>query len=417
MSNHTVKAGDTLESISEQVYGTPDSAELIRVANPQADGGIAVGMPLIIPEKTFGVSPQQHAGQGDPGEVTIKIDGTTFRFWDGIDIVRSIDSLDRVSMSAPFEPKHHRFRELFLPFAYKPLEILVGGKILFTGTLVNSTPNIAVDARTVVANCYARAGVLYDVTMPPPQGSRGLEYRDLDLQGITTAMGEPFAIVPVFDGLSSEDIGPVIRRTSIDPVQKVLPYWTKLARQRGLVIGNDVFGQPVFQKGSDAPPVESLEEGVSPLLSITPQFSPQKYWSHITAIAPTKIGVGSSRFTEPNPHLTDVLRPLVFRVEDVLGAESKKAAQSKMGRMFANSMQWVVAVAGWHTSSGKLWNPNTTVKVHAHGAFIYQPTKFLIRSVDQRQAADNLTTRLTIVPLGSYSGDVSNRLPWGKPWE
>jgi prophage tail gpP-like protein len=278
--------------------------------------------------------------------------------------------------------------------------------------LMNPTPSLTTDGRTVVADGYAKCGVLNDVTMPIPQGSRALEYKRMDLKQITEAMGAPFGLVPVFN-VTADEIGPAIRRVAIDPTTKILPFWTKLARQRGLIMANDEFGQPLFQKGVDSPPVQNLEEGVSPLLSVTPQFNAQVYYSHVTAITPGKIGAArGKRYSEVNPHLQGVVRPYVYQAEDTYGADSVVAAKAKLGRMFGNAMQWVVAVAGWTMQNGAVWLPNTTINLLAPSAYIYTQSRFLVRRVEQRSAADSETTRLTVVLPGSYSGEIPEVLPW-----
>ena len=69
--------------------------------------------------------------------VKLIIETQEFEFWSSVTIERAIDSFSTVAFSAPFEADRASFREIFRPFKYKPMTLLVDDEVLFTGTMVD----------------------------------------------------------------------------------------------------------------------------------------------------------------------------------------------------------------------------------------------------------------------------------------
>jgi len=407
MKTYTVQDGDDLERVSTIAYGSADQAALIKNANPHAIGGLVSGMVLTIPARPDAAPlelPPDVASLKE-NEVAVTVDGKRFHFWTEVELVRSIDSFDQFTMAAPFEPDNQAFRDVFTPLKFQRAVLHVEGKPLFTGTLLNPTPTFAADGRTASCSGYALAGVLNDATTPP---SGDLEFDSMTLRDIATAMAKPFGLLPVFEA----DPGAALDRVAIGPEERILQFWAKEARQRNLVIGNNELGQPVFRRSTNIPPVQGLQGGASPVLSVSPQFDGQQYFSHITARTPSTIGVDGSQYTVENPHLRGVLRPHVFTADDTLSADSVEAAKAKMGRMFADAIAYRVELAGWKNALGNLWAPNTRVNLLAPSAMVYNETDFLIRRVTLRRTPKQDTATLELVLPGSFEGIVPARLPW-----
>jgi len=407
MKTYTVITGDTLERISTIAYGTASEVDRIRSANPETSGGLAAGMVLTIPPGPADASVTLTAPAARENEVSVILAGELFRFWTSMAIERSIDSFDQFSLTAPFEPDELGFREAFAPLSFQRAELFVGGERLYTGVNPSNVPQVAVDGATVTAEGYALAGVVNDC--PMPGSSFPIEYEDLDLRGIAGQQARPFGLTPVFDA----EPGAPFERVAINEGGKVLPFWAKLAGQRGLVVGNDEFGQPVFRTESDAAPVQLLELGKSPVVSILPEFNPQQYYSHVTVVTPTFLGViDGVQHTVVNPFLRGVTRPLTFQAEDLQAGEEVTAVNAKMGRMFANAIAYRVELAGWRNVKGELWSPNTSVRLLAPRAMVYEDTRFLIRSVTlRRDAAKDVASLLCVLP-GAFSGRIPETLPW-----
>lgn len=407
-STFNVVTGDTFGLISRKKYGTEKEADLIARANPGVAEPLTGGTTIIIP--TLPDAPenvQQQAEADTEDEVALLIDGIRFRFWNSIRITRAIDNMDTVEFGAPFDSEAPGFRETFRPFSFKPVTITVGGDPLFTGTMVAVNPLVENSQKTIAVSGYSLPGVLNDCT--PPASSFPLEFNNQGLREIATALVAPFGIGIDFQA----DQGAVFERVAIEPGKKVLNFLAELAKQRNLIVSSTSRGKLLFLQSTDAgQPVARLQQGTAPVLSVTPFFSPQEYYSHITGMEPVLIGLAGSQFTVKNPRLLGVTRPLTFKAPDTIGADVKAAVEAKAGRMFGNMASYSVRVATWRDPSGKLWEPNTTLKLLSPDAMVYSEYEFIIRSIEFERDRSTETATLNLVIPGSFSGKIPEVLPW-----
>lgn len=405
---YKIQPGDTFELISRKQYGTEVEAGRIASANP----GIAE--PLM-PGTIISIPPQPNAPQNVSqsvkanaiDEVSISIDGSRFRFWDSVRIVRSIDSMDTIEIGAPFEPDAPGFRETFRPMSFKPMAVTVGGEPLFTGTMVTPLPTIENGKRTLSVGGYSIPGVLNDCTSPA--SAYPIEFSGFTLKEIAAAIAAPFGISVEFE----ESPGPVFDLVASEPSKKALSFLSGLARQRNFVIGSSTGGALRFLRSTDGgQPVARLQQGSAPVLGVSPSFNPQEYYSHITGIEPVLVGLDGLQFTAKNKFLSGVIRPFTFAAPDTIDSNVKEAVDAKLGRMFGNMASYSVSVATWRDPAGKLWEPNTTITLLAPGAMVYSHYEFIVRSVQFERTRASETAVLELVIPGSFSGKIPESLPW-----
>lgn len=405
---YSVIAGDTFETIARKKYGTEKEAGRISRANPGVSEPLTAGTVLTVP--SLPDAPQNLPSQlpaNVEDEVAVLINGQRFRFWDKVRITRAIDNMDTVEFGAPFDHTAPGFRESFRPFAFDPVVITVGGEPLFTGTMVAVTPTIDNGARTIAVSGYSLPGVLNDCT--PPASSFPLEFNGQGIKEIAAAIAGPFGLSVDFQG----DPGAVFERVACEPGKKALAFLAELAKQRNLIIASTERGKLLFWQSADAgKPVAKLRQGKAPVLSVTPFFSPQEYYSHITGIEPVLVGLAGSQYTVKNPRLQGVTRPITFNAPDTEGADVKAAVEAKAGRMFGNMVAYSVRVATWRDPSGNLWAPNTTVKLTAPDAMVYDEYEFVIRSIQFEREGSAATATLDLVIPGSFNGQIPEALPW-----
>ena len=404
----TSNAGDTFESLSRRAYGTEKYARNLSQANPGVLAPLAPGTVVTVPEiPGEPANRPTQAPAARPNEVAVLVDGVRFRFWSELRLTRSLDSMDTLEFSAPFEPDDPAFRETFRPFSFKPLVVTVGGVPLFTGTLVGVVPSLSRGSTTVSVSGYSRPGVLEDCT--PPASAFPVEFNAQDLPGIASALCQPFGIQATFDGPG----GSVFERAAADPGENVLGFLSGLAQQRGLVVSSDPDGRALFQQSvKPGSPVAVLRQGASPVLGVSPFFSPQQYYSHITGLESVLVGTSGSQYTVRNPYLAGVIRPHTFKSPDTQGGTMQDSVQAKAGRMFGNMAAYGVQVSTWRDPSGALWRPNTTVVLNAPGAMVYSDYEFVVRSVRFDRTGDNESAELDLVLPGSFSGKIPEALPW-----
>lgn len=407
-TTYNVQPGDTFELVARKQYGTELEAKRIRQANPGVGEPLSPGITLSLPDNPD--APKNAPSQGPAvgrDEVALLIDGERFRFWEGVRIFRGLDSISTVSFSAPFEPERPEFRQTFQPVSFKGLEATVGGEPLFIGTLVPVDPTLEPNRKAVTVSGYSLPGVLSDCT--PSANAFPIEFNDQDLSAIATAIAEPFGLGIEFEGAP----GPVFETVAAEATQKTLDFLTKLAQQRNFVINDTTRGKLRFwQTVKPGNPVAVLRQGESPVISVTPTFNPQEYYSSITGIDPFLVGQDGGQFTIKNPFLPNVVRPFTFKAPDTEDSNLQEAVKAKMGRMFGNVVTYSVSVDTWRVPSGALWEPNTTLILTAPGAMIYKPYEFVIRSVQLEETATSKSAILEIVLPGAFSGEIPEDLPW-----
>lgn len=407
-STHKTQSGDTFESIARRFYGSEVETITIQRANPGVSEPLSPGLDVVVPTlPDLPLDKAQSSVSDNPDEVAVLIDGTRFRFWDRIRVIRALDTMDIVEFGAPWEVDVPGMKEAFRPFEYSDIDISVGGIVLFTGTAVSVVPIQERTQRVMTVSGYSKPGVLQDCTAPA--SSFPIEFNDQGLREIAQTLCKPFGIGVDFQA-DQED---VFEQVALQAEEKVFDFLVKLAKQQDTIIASTSDGRLLFWKGVETgEPVARLIQGFSPLLSVTPFFSPQDYYSSITGIRDVLIGSEGTQVTVPNSRLLGVIRPITFSAGDVTEAGLKKAVAARAGRMFGNMVSYTVTVDTWRDSSGALWEPNTIISVEASGAMIYKEYKFVIRTVEFNRTSREETASLNLVIPGSFNGKVPGALPW-----
>jgi prophage tail gpP-like protein/phage tail protein X len=404
---YVVQSGDTFSTVARKVYGTEQLAEQVRKANPGVLDALTSGTTLIIPDIPGApVDAGTVSSASNENEVALLIGGTRVQFWGLMSIRRSMDSIDSIGLTAPFEPDDPVFREIFKPMSFKDMVVTVGGESLFKGTMVGVEPQTSQAGKEVSVNGYSTPGVLNDCT--PSANDYPIEYDSADLRGIATGLSQPFGVTTKF----IDQPGEVFERVSVKPSDRVLGFLINLAQQRTLLISSSERGELLFQKESTGVPVAILTEGESPLLNVEALFNPQAYYSHITGVEPAIVGLPGGQYTVRNPLLNNITRPSTFVVTDTQGGDVQSVVEAKAGRMIGSAVVYTVRVATWRDVTGSLWQPNTTIKLKAPGAMVYDHYTFLIKSVNFTANANEKTAVLDLVLPGSYAGKMPETLPW-----
>ena len=406
-TTYKVIAGDTFETIARKSYGDENESSRIKKANPGTVEPLAAGISIVVPDLPG--APEDLISQAavtTEDEVSITIDGNRFRFWGSVRITRSIDAIDAIEFSAPFDSSAPGFKETFRPFSYKRAVVYLGGSPLFTGVMF-VTPLIEQTQKTISLSCYSKPGVMGDCTAP--SSAFPLEFNNLTLPDIAENISGLFGISVDFRA----DAGAPFERVALNPGQKVLSFLIGLANQRNMVVSSNEKGGILFwQSAQTGKPVAILRKGESPLLSVTPVFKGQDYYSSITGMEPVLMGLKGAQYTVKNDRLEGIVRPYTFVAPDTEDADLNAAVDAKVGRMFANSVTYEINVATWRDPSGNVWEPNTTLKLIYDDAMIYTEYEFLIKSVDFIKTAKSETATLNLVLPGAFSGQIPDSMPW-----
>jgi len=407
-SSYTVISGDTFETVARKAYGTEQKAGLIVQANP----GVTVltpGIELVIPADAAAPRnlPQQ-VSTDNPDEVAIYINGKRFFFFTSYRITRSMDAFSMIELVMPYEPDVEELQVL-KPYGYELIEVTVADERVFAGTVINIRPSFTTTGGRMTVKAYAKPGVLNDCTAPASMAP--LEFDGQTIKEITETLCKPFGIAVKL----LADPGAVFGVVGMNAADKIFPFLVKLCGQRNLIITDETNGDLIlWQSIAAGSPVATFGEGSTPLLSVTPEFSGQDYYSHITGVEPALPGFGGEAVTVRNEQLKGVVRPLTYQTDDTGGGSVKDAINAKMGRMFANMASYTITLNTWRDSKGRLWEPNQTVKLTAPRSMIFNPYEFIIRTVTFEKSATKFLAKLNLIIPGGFSGEQPQRLPWDR---
>jgi prophage tail gpP-like protein len=341
-------------------------------------------------------------------DVSLFLGSRRFTGWESLTLTRQIDTVDACSFVAPFNPDSDDQRAQFRPFTYPDASLSIANQDIFTGTAVNFVPASAPDRVSITVSCYGLPGVLQDCSAGAT--SLPVEFLKLNVRQIAEQVLEPFGIGVSFEG----PIGGTFEKVALNPSEKVLSFLAKLARDRGLYITNTPTGDLLFTSADSADPVPRavLTDTQQPVISVTPSFSPQEYFSEITGLVKAKKVRAGSKFTAQNPHLRSPFRPLMYELQDVDPADAEVATRAKLGRMFGNAAAYDVELATIFDQAGNIWAPNTMIDLTAPRSMIYQKTRFLIRSATLNLTASEQKATLKLALPEAFTGKAPGSLPW-----
>jgi prophage tail gpP-like protein len=420
---HNVVSGDTLGAISIRYLGTFNKWKKIVDSNPQlserrkaSDGSplIYPGDKLVIPEdKTEKVVSPQTAKTitvaNGAQDVSLIIDGKKFTGFTGYEINLNYDSFDTFSFSAPYDIAQKELKAAILPFAFKNCEVYYLGELLFKGTLLTPDPELQSEATEITLQGYPLCAILNDCTVPPTKYPA--DYLNVTIQDIADPIAETYGIKVMYPDGPGESFPDV----SYEPTETVLGFLLKLAQQRKLLFSNDENGRLVFFKAKKESVFMSFKEGNSPLVSITPQFNAQDFFSHITGHTKTDSEQDSLSFTWENSYLIGkgIIRHKTIMIDDAItSSDLENAVKAYAGRMYADCVSYSLHCDTHVNEKGKVFKKGMTVCIQAPGAMITRQTNFIARNIKLLRTAEARTSELSLVLPGSFTEELPEALPW-----
>jgi prophage tail gpP-like protein len=392
------QGGESWGDIARQTTGDDLDSAAIQRANPGQRAPLPAGVVVQIPGNT-GAFKKRLTKDG----FELLINGNSIGTIDGVSIASSIDAISKIGFSVPNEGAT---RALFPPLSSSGILAGYNRQTAFTG--VTESPRTAADVITVGG--YSFPGTLEESTAPA--SAFPLEFKDLNLREIVQQVVEPLSVNFTFDGSP----GARFSKVDIKQTDKILPFLSGLALQRGFVISDDPEGNLIFWKGKETgQTILDLDENNQPIIGF-PQvvIEEKKYFSSVTGIIPAKSKgkKPGERFTVENPAKTSIVRPFNFEAKDIDEGELETVVNAKAARMFADVVSVVVNLATVTDKSGNLIEKNQLVSLFSPKNNINTPYDFLIKDVVLNFEADRKTSQLKLVMPGVYSGKIPEFFPW-----
>lgn len=400
---YVTKKGDTYKDLARLFYGDDKKASYIKYANPELGDDIPEGAGITIPNLNFLFVPENYK---DSTDVYLKVDNGTITTWQSITVTMNVSSFDSLVFEIPMTDEA---KSIFKPFTFNSVQVYVGSALIFNGTVISVAPSLTQSGRTLSVACYPVCGVLNDCMLPV--NAFPLEFVNKSITDIVTEVCDYFGIK--VKNLSGN--GAYFDLVSLKPDQKVLDFLIELANQRSLILTNDENGDLILYKlNPSSEPVANLSEGYAPLESVSCSFNHQNYYSHISGIEPPDLGFQGSVYTLKNKRLKGVLRPYTYELKNSgKGQNNKLDVNAKMGRMFANSLEYNVTVSSWRDASGNIWRKGSLITLLAPSVFVDSVFDFVIRDVSLSKTTDyKESAALTLVLKEAYNGKVPDKLPF-----
>lgn len=418
---HKVVSGDTLGGIAVKYLGSFSRWKDIVSVNAQLTGRRTAsdGSPLIYPDDVLIIPVDELEIKNIPAkkievadgeqDVAIVIDGKKFVGFTGYELNLSYDSFDTFSFSAPYNYALKELKNAIMPFLFKKCEIYYNGSLVFTGRLLTPDPKLESGSSEICLQGYPLCGVLNDCSMLPSQFP--LQFEGLNIKQIAEKIIEPYKVGVVVRG----DVGAEFEDVSCEMTDNVLPFLTKLLKQRNMLFTNDEKGRLVLFSAKEKKAEVSFCEGEAPLLSVSSKFNAQNFYSHITGFTKTGSDKDSLSYTFKNKYLINkgVMRYHSVKIDDAKTQNDlEKAVKAQAGRMFADCVSYDLSCEGHLLFNDVLCKKSLTVCVKAPSAMILRDTNFLARNIKIVRGSDGKHTEMSLVFPSSYSDKVVERLPW-----
>jgi len=363
-------------------------------------------------------------------------------------VSRSIDTVvDGWTAEIAWVPgQDKRLDPLVAPFAYPKAQVYLGQTLVNTGRLYDVTNNVTATGITKTLEGASYTADLVDSMIDPGVGPSG-ECNNLSVWNICHALMDPLGLGVKTDlndvVVATPNIaGGKVRVASpfqivdIGMTETYAELFTRLAFQRGMLVTNDEYGNLFLTNAhTTGVPVATLGEGnVQDYLkaqsasgnvrspSWAAKFDGRKRFYKYTVYCWSGMGDGyestaQDNYMPINSQAVDTSIPKTRRTHVLAGDNeiggAQISAQYKRSMQLAEALTIPFPVTTWYDGHGKLWTPNTLVRVQAPSIHIPNGFTFLIRQVEYTHEGSGQTATLSILPPQVYTGEAIKE-PWAK---
>lgn len=349
---------------------------------------------------------------GDENEVKLLIMGREYRYWEEVSINLTYDQIaNTFSFKSPFFPDNEAMRDIFRPFAYRECAVYIGGQKILTGHTNIIKPDHDDKSCTVTVEGCSRTGVLNDCV--PSPGTWPLSFRGLNLMQIAKKLCEPYSIDVVFE----IDPGPAFtgrEHVEIDEDKKIYDILKEFARLRGFCFSANIHGDLIFKSSEFPRATVTLEAGKFPVKKIDGTYNGQQRFSDITMVKSNSGRGSGQKITVRDDELVKnhAFRATIEKADKTEAGNLTQAANTKLGRTIAESVELNVDCVGWRRPDGELFQDGQTVSLLAPGAMIYKATDFVIRNVRLDRKGNDMTSSLSLCLPAVFNGAIPTEMPW-----
>lgn len=408
---YIVEDGDTFETIAARAYGDTTQSVRIRKANQSEiiSNEPVVGQVLIIPkrietERLKSIQSEFLVTNKEIDELTIIIGGRqilprTAEIITAIDTATHGFSFD-IQWFPDVDPE---LDKLLLPYAYTPAQIYIGNELIINGFTYIITSKLSAGKTIKTIEVFSKTADPLDSSLKPPY-----EQTDVTLRQRAEELIIPFGIGVIYDVDTDETFDKVTAR----PNDSIFTHLSKLAAQRGVLMGSTPDGDVLFTKADvNSEIVGTIRQGGTIAKEWEGTWNGRKRFNVYKAIGQSSwVNDRTAVATDDNIPKT---RSKTFTANDTTNGNIQQAADHRRSKSIADGLNFIIPVEGWIAPNGKRWKQNTRVTVIAPSLHIQDGFTFLIRAVKNKYDADTgRTSILHLTPPQSYTGEKIVE-PWG----
>jgi prophage tail gpP-like protein len=286
------------------------------------------------------------------------------------------------------------------PKKYTPMKVSIGSDQVLTGRLYKSSSTIG-NGTTLTLSGFTPTIDIVDSTVKPP-----LEENNITLEAQVKKLIEPLG----FTVKVLTDTGGAFDRVTAQKGEQIFNFLSRLSRQRGVLLSNDVPGNiTIISADTGGAPVSTLEQGVSQGvtgwgLSVDGRSMFNTYRAVAEGPLDTFEGVSQD-------NAVPISRFKEVSADESTGGNVENAARWARNKTIADALSFQLTSEGFRNPLGDLWIENTQATIISPAMFLKNGFNFLINRVEYVLDSNGRSTVLSFVPPTMYSnGDIVE--PW-----
>jgi len=303
-------------------------------------------------------------------DIVLKAGGNIYQGWTKISVTRSLDAMSGafdLELTWKWQGNEQQYKAFVAPIKQgQACTVDIGGERVITGYIDDWVPSYDATTVTISVSGRDKTADLVDCSIDYPSG----QFNNQTLTQIAEVVCKPFGIKVIVN----TDAGEPFQRIQIEQGETPHELLSRLAKQRGVLLTSDTFGNLVVTRASKEKAGVSLILGEN-VLAARGRFSWRQRYSNftikavgaafgeewkeadLTAVGGIKVDVKDNEIGR--------YRPLIIVNEEITTAEgAAKRGQWERQRSIGKSNTAEYTVTGWRIpQTGKLWNINTVVPV------------------------------------------------------
>ena len=366
----------------------------------------------------------------------LKVGGQTFEKFNRFALSLNYNGVASVfSFDGFFDINNPDHKRLFKPLTYPKCQILLDGRVLLTGTILNQSSAIAGESSLTGISGYSLPGVLEDCEIP--MDTYPLQSDGLNLREITEKIIEPFGLKLVIDrqiegdvnslypeSLESNQLEPsantgneetttegdeekTITQTNGKENEKIKDYICKIASQKHIIVTHNCYGNLVFTRvATNLQSIATFTEN-KPSCKISLSVNGQELHSKINLIGQGQLETDTPTEEEITNPLIKAYRPGVKM--QTSGDNSNIPLTAKMARgAELRGIQLTIETNEWYWFDGKknhIILPNQIIDVISPSNYLSKKTRWFVESVDFTGDNEKTTATIKCVLPEVYTGE------------